>query len=51
MHLIPLLEEVAERPEGSPLVITFALTLLHQASYTDEIVVQKFGFETSCYSD
>ncbi|MCZ2258432.1 tetratricopeptide repeat protein [Sporosarcina sp. G11-34] len=45
--LIPLLKEVSERREGSPLVKTFALTLLGQASYTDEIVVRKFDFETT----
>ena len=35
--MIPVLEDIAESVHLSPLVITFALTLLHQANYTKEL--------------
>ncbi|WP_438311241.1 DUF3196 family protein [Sporosarcina sp. FA9] len=43
--LIPVLEEVAKDSTLSPLVITFALTLLHQAGCTTEIAIEKFGLK------
>ncbi len=43
--MIPLLEEIAERDDMTPLVTTFALTLLHQAEHPDEVIVRKFGLE------
>jgi tetratricopeptide (TPR) repeat protein len=43
--LIPLLTAIAERDDVAPLVITFALTLLHQAEHMDEVTVRKFGWE------
>ncbi|WP_041075369.1 tetratricopeptide repeat protein [Bacillus sp. OxB-1] len=42
-HLIPFLVEVVEREEMAPLVITFALILLHQADYEGEVTVRKYG--------
>lgn len=41
--MIPVLTDIAEGIHLSPLVVTFALTLLHQADYSNEITVQKFG--------
>lgn len=41
-----VLEDIAESVHLSPLVITFALTLLHQANYKQELTVGKFGLET-----
>ncbi|MEK5039132.1 tetratricopeptide repeat protein [Sporosarcina sp. FSL K6-3457] len=43
--MVPLLIEIAERDDVAPLIITFALTLLHQAEYADEVVVRKFGWQ------
>ena len=43
--MIPVLEDIAESVHLSPLVVTFALTLLHQAGYSKEITIQKFGIE------
>ena len=43
--LVPLLEKIAERDDVAPLAITFALTLLHQTGYSEELTVQKFGWE------
>lgn len=43
--VVPLLTEVVERTDLSPLVVTFALTLLHQAGHTGEVTVQKFGLK------
>jgi len=40
-----VLEDIAESVHLSPLVITFALTLLHQANYNKELTVRKFGRE------
>lgn len=45
--MIPILEDIAESIHLSPLVITFALTLLHQANSTNEVVIRKMGLETS----
>ncbi|MFS0575397.1 tetratricopeptide repeat protein [Sporosarcina sp. 179-K 3D1 HS] len=39
----PLLAEIVEREEVAPLVITFALILLHQAGYEGELTIWKFG--------
>lgn len=44
--VLPLLVEIAERANLSPLVVTFALTLLHQVGYSEEVTVQKFGFQS-----
>lgn len=41
-----VLEDIAESVHLSPLVVTFALTLLQQANYEKEITVRKFGLET-----
>ncbi|MFD1927264.1 DUF3196 family protein [Sporosarcina siberiensis] len=43
--LVPVLEEVAKDSTLSPLVITFALTLLHQAGCTSELTIEKFGLK------
>ena len=43
--MIEVLEDIVESVHLSPLVITFALTLLHQANYTDELTIRKFGEE------
>lgn len=43
--LLPVLEKIAARSDLSPLVITFALTLLQQSGSTTEITVQKFGIK------
>ncbi|MBE1554550.1 tetratricopeptide repeat protein [Sporosarcina limicola] len=43
-----LLQEIAEMEDMTPLVITFALTLLHQVELKDEVTVRKFGLETKC---
>ena len=40
-----VLEDIAESTHLSPLVVTFALTLLHQANYKTELTVRKFGLE------
>lgn len=40
-----VLEDIAESVHLSPLVITFALTLLHQANYNKELTVRKLGSE------
>ena len=42
-----VLEDIAESAHLSPLVVTFALTLLHQANYKTELTVRKFGLETA----
>jgi tetratricopeptide (TPR) repeat protein len=38
-----LLKEIAELSDVSPLIITFALTLLHQVGYSEVVTVQKFN--------
>ncbi|MFJ7936413.1 tetratricopeptide repeat protein [Sporosarcina sp. NPDC096371] len=43
--ITPLLVEIAERDDVAPLVITFTLTLLHQAGYMEEVTVRKFGWK------
>lgn len=43
--LVPLLEKIVARDDVAPLAITFALTLLHQTGYSDELTVRKFGWE------
>ena len=43
--MTPVLEDIAESVHLSPLVVTFALTLLHQANYSNELTVQKYGAE------
>lgn len=43
--LAPLLEKIAVRNDVAPLAITFALTLLHQTGYAEELVISKFGWE------
>lgn len=43
--LVPLLEKIAVRDDVAPLAITFALTLLHQTGYSDELTVRKFDWE------
>ena len=43
--MIAVLEDIVESVHLSPLVITFALTLFHQANYTDELTIRKFGEE------
>lgn len=45
--MLPLLEGIVERDDVAPLVITFALTLLQQAEYQEEVTIRKFGWETS----
>src|SRR5690606_25446083 len=45
--LIPLLKEIAERDDMAPLVTTFALTLLQQAGYTEEVIVHMVGWKKS----
>ena len=45
LSVIPVLEDIAESVHLSSLVVTFALTLLHQADYKDELTIQKFGLE------
>ncbi len=41
-----VLEDIAESVHLSPMVVTFALTLLHQANFKQELTIQKFGLET-----
>ncbi|MDS9471367.1 tetratricopeptide repeat protein [Sporosarcina pasteurii] len=43
--IIEVLEDIVESSELSPIVVTFALTLLHQAQYSRQVTVRKFGFE------
>ncbi|WP_188006623.1 Cytochrome c-type biogenesis protein CcmH/NrfG [Sporosarcina sp. ANT_H38] len=43
--LVPLLEKIAVRDDVAPLAITFALTLLHQIGYSEELTVRKFDWE------
>lgn len=43
--ITPVLVDIAESVYLSPLVVTFALTLLHQAGYKNELTIQKFGSE------
>lgn len=45
--MIPVLEDIAEGVNFSPLVVTFALTLLHQAKANNELTVRKYGLEKS----
>lgn len=44
-EMIPVLEDIAESVHLSPLVVTFALTLLHQENATNELTVRKYGLE------
>ncbi|CAM3108109.1 DUF3196 domain-containing protein [Filibacter tadaridae] len=41
--IAPVMHQIIELSELSPLVITFALTLLHQTAYSEEVTVSKFG--------
>lgn len=43
--MIPVLEDIAESVHLSPLILTFAITLLQQVGYSKEITIQKFGEE------
>jgi len=43
--MIPVLEDIAESISLSPLVISFALTLLYQANSLTELTIRKFNFE------
>ena len=43
--MIPVLEDIVESVNLSPLIITFGITLLQQAGYTKEVTIQKFGEE------
>lgn len=40
-----VLEDIAESVHFSPIVVTFALTLLHQAGYNRTLTIRKFGLE------
>lgn len=40
---IPLLKEIAESTDVAPSIISFALTLLKEAHYSEMVTVQKFG--------
>ena len=40
-----MLEDIAEGVHFSPLVVTFALTLLQQSDYAKELTIRKFGLE------
>lgn len=40
---IPVLKEIAESTDVAPSIISFALTLLKELQYNQEIIVQKFG--------
>lgn len=42
-----ILEDIAESVHLSPIVVTFALTLLHQSGYSKELTIRKFGMEKS----
>lgn len=44
-EMIPLLKGIVELSTISPLILTFALTLLHQADYWEEVTVRKFNRE------
>lgn len=44
--MIPVLIDIAEGINHSPLVITFALTLLREANCKDELTIQKLGLVT-----
>lgn len=46
-QITPFLANIVERKEVAPLVITFALILLHQANYEGELTIQKFGLAQS----
>lgn len=43
--IAPVLEDIAEGVHFSPLVVTFALTLLHQSGCKKELVIRKFDRE------
>ncbi len=43
--MIPLLKGIVELPDVASLILTFALTLLHQAGYEEEVTVRKFNRE------
>lgn len=40
-----VLEDIAESVHFSPIVVTFALTLLHQSGFKNELTIRKFGME------
>ena len=40
-----VLEDIAESVHFSPIVVTFALTLLHQSGFQKELTIRKFGRE------
>lgn len=44
-EMIPQLVAIAEQEDIAPLVISFALALLYEAGYTEDITVRKFGRE------
>jgi tetratricopeptide (TPR) repeat protein len=43
--MIPVLEDIVESVHLSPLIVTFAITLLQQAGYSKEVTIKKFGEE------
>lgn len=47
VEMIPVLRDIAEGVHFSSLVVTFALTLLHQANNAEELTVRKYGLEKS----
>lgn len=46
--IIPVVKQLAELDEVSPICKSFALTLLQQIDLTEEVTVKKFGMEAVC---
>lgn len=45
---VPILKEIAESTEFPPSILSFALTLLKEVQYDEQITVQKFGQTVKC---
>lgn len=48
LRSVPLLKEIAESTEFPPSILSFALTLLKEVQYDEQIIVQKFGRTIKC---
>ncbi len=47
-NLIPVLKEIVEMDVISAICVSFALTLLQQAGFDEEVTIKKFDMETVC---
>lgn len=45
---VPVLKEIAESTEFPPSILSFALTLLKEVQYDEQVTVQKFGHAVKC---